>query len=156
MNLCQDTQKIHQESLLRFPTELVQLRRARRVSQKALALTLVMDPSQLSGLERGSRPPPGQGTLASIAKALSLASEEQRQLEWAARHDRCIRSVLEAASAEDARLVSRVLSTAAVMTAQQRDGLSDYLMRLQSAAQQIHLLTAEKTSSQPQAKRSMT
>jgi transcriptional regulator with XRE-family HTH domain len=149
LNLNQHAANADRETLLRFPGQLVQLRQSRQISQKRLALTLLMDPSQLSGLERGSRPPPGQGTLVSIANALSLESDERELLEWSARHDRCIRSVLEAASADEAKLVSCVLSTAVLMTTQQREGLSDYLRGLRSAALQINLLTSMKTAPQP-------
>lgn len=142
MNPAEGTPRICQAILMRFPAELVKLRRSRNLSQKALALSLQMDQSQLSGLERGTRPPPSQSTIASIAAALSLGADEQSRLEWSARHDRCIRLVGGAAgSAQEAMLVSQVLSTAVLMNSRQREGLSDYLRSLQSAAVQMNRLT---------------
>lgn len=142
MNLAEGTPRASQEILLQFPAELVKLRRSRNLSQKALALSLQMDQSQLSGLERGTRPPPSQSTIALIAAALSLGATEQSRLEWSARHDRCIRLMEDAAvSTQEAMLVSQVLSTAVLMNSRQREGLSDYLRNLQSAAVQMNSLT---------------
>lgn len=142
MKQAEVTIRANETALLRFPAELVKLRRSRNLSQKALALTLQMDQSQLSGLERGTRPPPGQGTLDSICTALTLCSSEQRQLEWSARHDRCIRLVADAAaSTQEAALVSQVLSTALLMNSRQMEGLSEYLRSLQLAAAQMNVLT---------------
>lgn len=142
MKQAEVTPRADETALLRFPAELVKLRRSRNLSQKALALTLRMDQSQLSGLERGTRPPPSQGTLDSIGTALSLGSSEQRQLEWSARHDRCILLVADAAaSTQETALVSQVLSAALLMNSRQMEGLSEYLRSLQLAAAQMNVLT---------------
>ncbi|TBO29301.1 XRE family transcriptional regulator [Aquabacterium lacunae] len=130
------------DPLLRFPEELGRLRQSRKLSQKSLALTIDMDPSQLSGLERGSRPPPNPATIADIASALTLDQSELSLLEWCARHDRCVRFILEvAASPREAQLVSQVLRASALLDNAQQEGLSEYLKGLQLAAQRMASLS---------------
>lgn len=129
---------------LQFPQEVLRLRSVKQLSQKALALTIQMDQSQLSGIERGTRPPPTDVALDRIAGALALAPNQRTNLEWAARHDRCVRFVMECSdSMDDVQLVSQVLIAAHELTTEQRLGLVNYLKSVRSAAQQLSQLQGQ-------------
>lgn len=153
MNLASPRASDPHDPLLRFPAELGRLRQSRNLSQKALSLTIGMDPSQLSGLERGNRPPPNHTTISGIAHALSLDQGELALLEWCARHDRCVRFVLEVVESPlEAQLVSQVLRASALLDSSQQEGLAEYLKNLQLAARQMATL-AMRVDGQPQVKR---
>jgi transcriptional regulator with XRE-family HTH domain len=125
------------------------LLRAKRISQKKLALTIRMDQSQLSGLVKGSRPPPSNATLELICSALQATSAELSELLIAAKHDRCIRNLDALVDDEERALVSQLLCMAPALSAQQRMGLSRYLEQLHLAAVQMASLTARTTEGSP-------
>jgi len=63
-----------------FPEILVALRKARGLSQKALAISAGMDQSYVAGLENGRRPPPRDRQIARLAQALQASPEERTRL----------------------------------------------------------------------------
>lgn len=63
-----------------FPEILVALRKARGLSQKALAISAGMDQSYVAGLENGRRPPPRDRQIARLAQALHATPEERARL----------------------------------------------------------------------------
>lgn len=63
-----------------FPEILVTLRKARGLSQKALAISAGMDQSYVAGLEHGRRPPPRDRQIARLAQALQASPEEHARL----------------------------------------------------------------------------
>lgn len=63
-----------------FPKILVTLRKARGLSQKALAISAGMDQSYVAGLENGRRPPPRDRQIARLAQALQASQEEHARL----------------------------------------------------------------------------
>lgn len=63
-----------------FPEILVTLRKARGLSQKALAISAGMDQSYVAGLENGRRPPPRDRQIARLAQALQASPKEHARL----------------------------------------------------------------------------
>lgn len=63
-----------------FGKTLAGLRKRRGRSQKYLALTAGLDPSQLAAIERGRRPPPQESLLRRLMDALKASDEEQKEL----------------------------------------------------------------------------
>jgi transcriptional regulator with XRE-family HTH domain len=135
--------------VLRFPQAIERLLRNKQVSQKKLALTINMDQSQLSGLVRGHRPPPSKALLGLICNALELTSNESAELEEAAKHDRCIRSVETLIDEDECAMFSQLLRVAPTLSSEQRKGLANYLTQLHGAAQQIAQLTPKTHFGRP-------
>jgi hypothetical protein len=130
--------------LLLFPGRLLQARERCSTSQKAVALSVGMDQAFFCGVEKGRRPPFTDRVLGQLAALLKLNPGDAEALAWAAKHDRCIRSVWQLTeSEEETRLVSQLLSTAHWLDGAQRTGLLAYLESLQESATRLAKLSKE-------------
>lgn len=67
-----------------FGACLLRIRKRRKLSQKAVAISARMDQSYLAGLEAGRRPLPRDRQLSRLATALNATPEEIKEL-WEAR-----------------------------------------------------------------------
>ena len=63
-----------------FGNCLLDLRHARNISQKALAITASMDQGYLAGIESGRRPLPKEKQLTRLICALQVSPEEEQKL----------------------------------------------------------------------------
>lgn len=129
------------QKLLKFPAALHLARTRRGLAQKAVALTVGVDQAQYCGVEKGRRPPFGEDTIIRLGAALQLDDVDVEELRWAARHDRCLRVIDDAAVPwEDAHVVSSALSASRQLDPQQRSGLCTYLSSLEVSAAQMRAL----------------
>lgn len=132
--------QVHQ--LLLFPGRLQEARERCATSQKAVAMELGIDQAFLCGVEKGRRPPFSDRIIERLKISLQLKENDSQALVWAAKHDRCIRSVwLVTESEEDTRLVSQLLSTSQMLDRAQRNGLLAYLESLQRSASCLSMLS---------------
>lgn len=128
--------------LLLFPGRLLKARERCSTSQKAVALTVGIDQAFFCGVEKGRRPPFTDRVLGQLSSLLQLNQGDAEALAWAAKHDRCIRSVWQLTeSEEETRLVSQLLTTAHWLDGAQRAGLLAYLESLQESATRLSRLT---------------
>jgi transcriptional regulator with XRE-family HTH domain len=127
--------------LLRFPAALRRVRAQRGMAQKVVALTLGLDQAQYCGVEKGRRPPFNDEAILRLSNVLGLNGPDLDELKWAARHDRCLRIICDAAiPLEDADIVSSALSASRQLDTPQRSGLRNYLSSLEVSAGQIRAL----------------
>lgn len=130
----------HRE-LLRFPALMQRARARSGLAQKAVALILDMDQAQVCGVEKGRRQPFDDAMIRRLSQILGLEKSALDDLLWAARHDRSVRSLSEAAHPiEHIRLVSDLLAAARHLGEPERSGLSEYLRGLEVSASQIQAL----------------
>ena len=130
--------------LLLFPSRLLQARERCSTSQKVVALTAGIDQAFFCGVEKGRRPPFTDRVLGKLSALLQLNQGDAEALAWAAKHDRCIRSVWQLTeSEEETRLVSQLLTTARWLDGAQRAGLLAYLGSLQESATLLSRLVEE-------------
>lgn len=94
---------------------LAELRQARGVSQKVLSLSAGMDPSYLSGVEVGRRPPPRDRQLVRLATALNATEAEIAQLKIARALTQISRAACEFRG-ESEPVLARLLTTATGMS----------------------------------------
>lgn len=93
-----------------FGQELSNLRRKRRVPQKALARALELDQSYFSRIESGKKPPPhGDHFVQNVTAALDLTAAEVARLMECARADRALGGFATGATVEQAGLALTLL-----------------------------------------------
>ncbi len=103
-----------------FGERLQQHRKAKGLSQNALAREVKVDPSYINRLERGEREPPHRELVARLAEALGLADGERQRLLLAAGH---VPDWLLPLAADDATLmaVARLLADPRLSVAARAD-----------------------------------
>lgn len=129
------------QKLLKFPALLRSARTQSGVAQKVVALGMGIDQAHYCGVEKGRRPPFGDSVIDRLGAALQIGCAEVEELRWAARHDRYLRLIYDAAESwDDAWLVSSVLSASRQLDTPQRSGLCDYLNAIEASAGQVRAL----------------
>ena len=99
-----------------FSGVLVELRRARGMSQKSLAILAGMDQSYVAGLESGRRPPPKPKQISRLAEALQATSNEKALLEKARTADQ-LAQLSSAESPRQRSLVAQLFLVASCLSA---------------------------------------
>lgn len=98
--------------------------------QKALALTVGVDSSRLSGIETGRRFGPADDLVDRICKALELNQWERAALLGAAAHDRAMREIARNLPPEALPLLALSLDAARLLSPSDRDKLASFTREL--------------------------
>lgn len=123
--------------LYRFPQAIAGFRRDRRVAQKALALTVGIDPTRLSALERGRVLGPAPDLVRRLCAALRLSPAESEQLRQAAAHDRVMREITRNVDRERHQLLALSLDAAHVLSQEDCVALVAFIRRYVVPRQQL-------------------
>jgi transcriptional regulator with XRE-family HTH domain len=114
------------QNLLQLPPLLAKSRQAAGRSQKAVAMSLGLDPSHFCGLEKGRRRVARQSFLELYCRALGLGARDLGEMRWAFAHDRVLDEVRSGGlPVEAARLISTCLQAIHVLGSDELAGLQD-------------------------------
>lgn len=132
-------------SLLQFPKVFRQMRMRRGLMQKVVALELGLDAAVLCGIEKGTRVPLDEASMARAACLLQMSPDELAELTWAAHHDRLIAHISsKGASTEEVLLISENLCAWHHLKTDQREGWLSTVKRMRESAHAVAALSSPR------------
>lgn len=114
-------------ALLLFPSALVAVRSAHRMSQKALAIASQVDQSHVCNIEKNRTATPSLEVVERLADALGVDTAQRKCLADTAAHDRILFVAHQSLSGLDLRLVSDSVQAAQILCEKERNGVASYM-----------------------------